>query len=338
MAPRRSKTNTSSEDPVFQEVPGAPASRCLPAGAIDRRVSAGGQQAAHHLGIANGLRRLALLRLGAGAYHPPLAIRFKARLDDHQGVSVMRRCSVTLSLLVLIFIVATAAPAHAQTRLLRFPDIHDSQVVFCYAGDLWLAPAEGGTATRLTAHPGVELFPKFSPDGRWIAFTGQYDGDEQVYVIPSSGGIATATHLLPGPGALAAALGLRQPGLRLDRRRGSRSSSAPCVTDGEPDRTPASVLVSRWTEGLLDTAAVARQSGGGDLSPDGSEGGLLPSGSGISEPGRGTEGGWAQELYVFDLEHVRVGRGVTDRPVGPTGIPMWIGEHHLLQLGPKTAP
>jgi tricorn protease len=54
--------------------------------------------------------------------------------------------------------------------------------------DLWMVNASGGTATRLTAHPGVEVFAKFSPDGKWIAFTGQYDGDEQVYVMPAEGG------------------------------------------------------------------------------------------------------------------------------------------------------
>src|SRR6202158_5896949 len=78
--------------------------------------------------------------------------------------------------------------ASAQTKLLRFPDIHGDKVVFTYGGDLWTAPVTGGTATRLTAHPGVEVFGKFSPDGKWIAFTGQYDGDEQVYVIPATGG------------------------------------------------------------------------------------------------------------------------------------------------------
>src|SRR5207244_11785501 len=80
------------------------------------------------------------------------------------------------------------ASASAQTKLLRFPDMHGDLVVFSYGGDLWTAPASGGTATRLTAHPGVELFAKFSPDGKWIAFTGQYDGDEQVYVITAAGG------------------------------------------------------------------------------------------------------------------------------------------------------
>ena len=65
----------------------------------------------------------------------------------------------------------------AGTKLLRFPDVHGDQVVFSYGGDLWKAATAGGLATRLTAHPGVELFAKFSPDGRSIAFTGQYDGD-----------------------------------------------------------------------------------------------------------------------------------------------------------------
>ncbi|MBK8302460.1 MAG: PD40 domain-containing protein [Chloracidobacterium sp.] len=71
----------------------------------------------------------------------------------------------------------------AQTKLLRFPDVYGDRVVFTYGGDLWTSTTSGGTATRLTAHPGVETYAKFSADGKWIAFTGQYDGDEQVYVV-----------------------------------------------------------------------------------------------------------------------------------------------------------
>src|SRR3954469_13406689 len=79
--------------------------------------------------------------------------------------------------------------ASAQTRLLRFPDIYKDKVVFTYAGDLWTAPSTGGTATARTAHPGLQVFAKPSPGGKWIAFTGQYGGDEQVYVIPATGGV-----------------------------------------------------------------------------------------------------------------------------------------------------
>jgi len=82
---------------------------------------------------------------------------------------------------------AQVAPA-GPTRLLRQPDIWHDQVVFVYASDLWTASTKGGPARRLTAHPGDELYPKFSPDGKWIAFTGQYDGNNNVFVIPAGGG------------------------------------------------------------------------------------------------------------------------------------------------------
>src|SRR5271165_1835681 len=109
-----------------------------------------------------------------------------------------------LSLIALFCALTAGASAlSAQTKLLRFPDIHDNRIVFSYGGDLWMVAATGGTATRLTAHPGVEVFAKFSPDGKWIAFTGQYDGDEQVYVIPSGGGEPKQLTFYPARGPLA---------------------------------------------------------------------------------------------------------------------------------------
>ncbi len=82
-----------------------------------------------------------------------------------------------------------ATPSGDEARLLRFPTIHGQQIVFCYAGDLYTVSANGGVARRLTSHPGYEMFPHFSPDGKWIAFTGQYDGNTEVYVIPAEGGV-----------------------------------------------------------------------------------------------------------------------------------------------------
>ena len=105
-------------------------------------------------------------------------------------------------LLALSLSSAATAAQESETRLLRFPDIHGDRVVFCYGGDLWRAPAAGGTATRLTAHPGREVFPRFSPDGEWIAFTGQYDGDEQVYVMPADGGEPRRLTWYPARGPL----------------------------------------------------------------------------------------------------------------------------------------
>ena len=94
-------------------------------------------------------------------------------------------CSLLRPLTVALAIACGVGAASAETRLLRFPDIHGDRLVFTYAGDLWLAPVKGGDATRLTAHPGQELFEKFSPDGESIAFTGLYYADEQVYVVPT---------------------------------------------------------------------------------------------------------------------------------------------------------
>lgn len=75
-----------------------------------------------------------------------------------------------------------------EARLLRFPHINGNNIVFSYAGDLYIVDANGGTARRLTSDIGYEMFPRFSPDGKYIAFTGQYDGNTEVFVIPASGG------------------------------------------------------------------------------------------------------------------------------------------------------
>src|SRR5947209_17332172 len=96
-------------------------------------------------------------------------------------------------ILALLLFLCTTASVKAQgqdelTRLLRFPDIHGDMIAFVYAGDIWTVQARGGTARRLTSHAGLELFPKFSPDGRWIAFSGEYDGTRQVFVISVDGG------------------------------------------------------------------------------------------------------------------------------------------------------
>jgi tricorn protease len=84
---------------------------------------------------------------------------------------------------------ADNAPAKDEARLLRFPTIHGDRIVFTYAGNLYEVLSTGGTARRLTSHEGFEMFPHFSPDGKWLAFTGQYDGNTEVYVMPADGGV-----------------------------------------------------------------------------------------------------------------------------------------------------
>jgi len=98
----------------------------------------------------------------------------------------MKKSRITI---LFIFVLFNAAVFAQEARLLRFPAIHGSQVVFTYAGDLYTVSASGGTARKITNDIGYECFPKFSPDGKTIAFTGQYDGNTEVYLIPSEGGI-----------------------------------------------------------------------------------------------------------------------------------------------------
>ena len=95
-------------------------------------------------------------------------------------------------LILLALAVASAAGASAQNsqeaRLLRFPATNGREIAFSYAGDLWTVPVTGGEARRLTSHVGYEMFARYSPDGKTIAFTGEYDGNREVYSIPAEGG------------------------------------------------------------------------------------------------------------------------------------------------------
>ena len=101
----------------------------------------------------------------------------------------MKRMFLTL-LLGGMTLSAVGGPAEVtdEARLLRFPATNGTEVVFSYAGDLFTAPLSGGEARRLTSHIGYEMFAHYSPDGKTIAFTGEYDGNREVYIIPAGGG------------------------------------------------------------------------------------------------------------------------------------------------------
>ena len=92
-----------------------------------------------------------------------------------------------------------AALAVEEGRFFRFPSIYQDKIVFTYEGDLWLVSAQGGTATRITTFPGIEAMSKFSPDGKWIAFSAGYEGGQSVYLMPAEGGAPTRLTYQPGP-------------------------------------------------------------------------------------------------------------------------------------------
>ncbi len=100
---------------------------------------------------------------------------------------------------VLFVCVAASFAQSEKPLLLQKPTINRTHIVFSYAGDLWKVSREGGDAVRLTAGPGVETDPYFSPDGTQIAFTGEYDGNVDVYVIPASGGVPRRLTYHPAP-------------------------------------------------------------------------------------------------------------------------------------------
>src|SRR5215469_16548614 len=99
----------------------------------------------------------------------------------------------------LIVLASSISRAETETLLLQKPALSRTQIVFAYAGDLWSVPREGGDARRLTTGAGVETNPIFSPDGSQIAFTGEYDGNVDVFVMPAGGGVPRRLTWHPAP-------------------------------------------------------------------------------------------------------------------------------------------
>ncbi|HKA17293.1 MAG TPA: S41 family peptidase [Blastocatellia bacterium] len=228
---------------------------------------------------------------------------------------IIRKLLYALSVTAILLI---AVSASAQTKLLRFPDVNGDKVVFTYGGDLWTASTSGGTATRLTAHPGVEVFAKFSPDGRWIAFTGQYDGDEQVYVISSSGGEPKQLTFYPARGPLTPRWGYD------NQVYGWTNDGKSIVFKSLRDSwtLPVARLYTVPATGGPASPLPMPEAGSGAFSPDGSKMVYSPQSRDFRTEKR-YGGGQANQLYIFDLKSLDA-RKISDNP-RPSRDPMWIG-------------
>jgi tricorn protease len=206
-----------------------------------------------------------------------------------------------------------------EARLLRFPDIHRDKVAFVYAGDIWVASSGGGRAERLTSDEGLELFPKFSPDGRRIAFSAEYSGSRQVYVMSVDGGLPRQLTFYNDVGPM-------PPRGGFDYR----------VLDWTPDgkhiliranRLPWGVRMGRLylvpAEGGMERPLPIPESGPGMFSPDGTRVVYTP----LSREFRTWKryrGGRAQDVWIFDLES-GAAEQITEFE-GTDNQPTWVGD------------
>jgi tricorn protease len=229
-----------------------------------------------------------------------------------------------LLLVALLIFCAASLAVEAQrtdelTRLLRFPDIHGDMIAFVYAGDIWTVPASGGTARRLTSHPGLELFPKFSPDGRLIAFSGEYNGTRQIFVISVDGGEPRQLTYHNDVGAL-------------PPRGGWDNRVLGWTPDGKnvvfrANRIPYSDRLGRPflvpVEGGEEQPLQITESGGLSYSPDGTRVAFTP----ISNEFRGWKryrGGQSPDVWIYDLAH-NTSEQITNTRAQDM-VPVWLGD------------
>ncbi|MFC4819693.1 S41 family peptidase [Dokdonella ginsengisoli] len=226
------------------------------------------------------------------------------------------RRPLSLAILASLFL---SPAAFAGTKLLRFPDVCGDKVVFTYAGDLWTASTQGGTAVRLTAGPGLEQSARFSPDCSTVAFTGQYGGDDQVYTIAAGGGEPKQLTFYPAKGPLPQRWGFDNQvyGWTPDGKSVLFRSWEQSISESNPR------LYTVPAEGGLPTALPMPVAGVGRYSPDGSKIVYSPKYRDFRTWNRYV-GGWAQDLYVYDFA-AKSAKNITNDP-NTDRDPVWIGD------------
>ncbi len=218
----------------------------------------------------------------------------------------------TLTWLTVPMVLAAGASAHAQidARLMRYPDISATRIAFTYASDIWVVNKTGGLAQRLSTPKGEEVFARFSPDGKEIAFSANYDGNMDVYVMPVGGGVPVrVTH---NPAA--------------DRVVGwtPDGKSILFASGMESGRDRFSKLFTVPKEGGIPKALPVPYGEFGTLSPDGKTLAYLPISTDFRTWKR-YRGGMASEIWFYDLEK-KTSMRLPSEGGSNDSMPMWHGD------------
>jgi tricorn protease len=220
------------------------------------------------------------------------------------------RLARALHLLLPVLLITLHAPkADAQTRLLREPSISERHIAFAYANNIWVTGRDGGDARRLTSFQGQETNPKISPDGRWVAFSAQYGGNTDVYVVPIEGGEPRRLTWHPGGDVV--------QGWSPDGRRIVFSSSRTSAPTGAPKFWTVSL------DGDFPQPLPMPRAYQGKYSPDGRRFAYRMASSWDDE-WRNYRGGQNRPIWILDLQSHDL---VTPPWNGSKDIdPVWIGD------------
>lgn len=225
---------------------------------------------------------------------------------------------LTLALLGLGF--GVKSQAQDEARLMRYPDINKNLIAFVYAGDIWTVDATGGEARRLTSHIGMELFPKISPDGKWIAFSAEYSGSRQIYVMPATGGTPRQLTFYNSVGLMPPRGGFDD--VPLDWTADSKNILFRANRTPYGDRNGKYFTIS--IDGGMEKALPIVNGGFATFSPDNKKLCFTPVDREFRTWKR-YKGGRATDLWVYDLEK-NTSEQITDFK-GTDQLPVWFGEN-----------